>query len=82
MGFSKQEYGSGLPFPSPGDLPDPGIEPVSPALLKLIRHSYFSCLLILVSLVLVGLLLQSVVPADSYSWCLFPGVILELFDLN
>ena len=32
MGFSRQEYGSGLPFPSPGDLPDPGIEPTSPAL--------------------------------------------------
>ena len=31
-GFSRQEYWSGLPFPSPGDLPDPGIEPVSPAL--------------------------------------------------
>ena len=28
-GFSRQEYCSGLPFPSPGDLPDPGIEPVS-----------------------------------------------------
>ena len=30
MGFSKQEYWSGLPFPTPGDLPDSGIEPVSP----------------------------------------------------
>ena len=30
MGFSKPEYWSGLPCPSPGDLPDPGIEPVSP----------------------------------------------------
>ena len=29
MGFSRQEYWSGLPRPSPGDLPDPGIEPVS-----------------------------------------------------
>ena len=29
MGFSRQEYWSGLPFPSPGDLPDPGIKPVS-----------------------------------------------------
>ena len=29
MGFSRQEYRSGLPFPTPGDLPDPGIEPVS-----------------------------------------------------
>ena len=32
MGFSKQEYQSGLPFPSPGDLPDPRIEHTSPAL--------------------------------------------------
>ena len=32
LGISKQEYWSGLPFPSPGDLPDPGIEPRSPAL--------------------------------------------------
>ena len=32
MGFSRQEYWSGLRFPSPGDLPDPGIEPKSPAL--------------------------------------------------
>ena len=31
MGFSRQEYWSGLPFPSPGDLPDPGIELGSPA---------------------------------------------------
>ena len=31
-GFSRQEYWSGLPFPSSGDLPDPEIEPVSPAL--------------------------------------------------
>ena len=32
MGFSRQEYWGGLPFPSPRDLPDPGIEPESPAL--------------------------------------------------
>ena len=32
MEFSRQEYWSGLPFPSPGDLPDPGIDPGSPAL--------------------------------------------------
>ena len=32
MGFSRQEHWSGLPFPSPGDLPDPGIEPGSLAL--------------------------------------------------
>ena len=32
MGFSRQEYWSGLPFPFSGDLPDPGSEPRSPAL--------------------------------------------------
>ena len=31
MGFSRQKHWSGLPFPPPGDLPNPGIEPVSPA---------------------------------------------------
>ena len=32
MGFSRQEYWSGVPFPSPGDLPNPGIEPGCPSL--------------------------------------------------
>ena len=32
MGFSKQEYWNGLPFPSPGDISEPGIEPTYPAL--------------------------------------------------
>ena len=32
MGYSRQEFWCGLPFPSPGDLPDPGIKPMSPAL--------------------------------------------------
>ena len=32
MGFSRQDYWSGLPFPTPGDLPDPGIESGSPTL--------------------------------------------------
>ena len=32
MGFSRQEYWNGLPFPFPGKLPDPGIEPRSPVL--------------------------------------------------
>ena len=32
MGFPRQEYWSVLPFPSPGDLPDPGVKPGSPAL--------------------------------------------------
>ena len=33
MGYPSQEFWSGLPFPSPGDLPDPGIKSMSPALL-------------------------------------------------
>ena len=43
MEFSRQEYWSGLPFPSPEDLPDPGIEPRSPALQadSLLSESYF-----------------------------------------
>ena len=32
IGFFRQEYWSGVPFPSPEDLPDPGIKPMSPAL--------------------------------------------------
>ena len=32
MGFPSHEYWSGLPFPPPGDIPDPGIEPTFPAL--------------------------------------------------
>ena len=31
MGFSRKEYWSGLPIPSPGDLPNPGLKPESPA---------------------------------------------------
>ena len=37
-GFSRQEYWIGVPFPSPGDLPDPGIEPGSPCIIG--RHFY------------------------------------------
>ena len=44
MGFSRQEYWSGLPFPSPGDLPDPGIEPGSPALQADALPSEFDCI--------------------------------------
>ena len=39
MGFPRQEYCSGLPFPSPEDLPDPGIEPTSPGSLGLQENS-------------------------------------------
>ena len=36
MGFFRQEYWNGLPFPSPGDLPNTGIEPRSPALQQIL----------------------------------------------
>ena len=36
MGFPRQEYWSGLPLPTPGDLPDPGIEALSPALASIL----------------------------------------------
>ena len=39
MGFSRQEYWSGLPFPSPGDLPSPGIEPKFPSLQVLFKNN-------------------------------------------
>ena len=38
MGFSRQEYWSGFPFPSSGDLPNPGIKPGSPACRQMLYH--------------------------------------------
>ena len=43
VGFPRQEYWSGLPFPSPGDLPDPGIEPMSPAFPALAGRFFTLC---------------------------------------
>ena len=40
MGFSRQEYRNGLPFPSPEDLPNPGSEPTSPVALALAGRLY------------------------------------------
>ena len=50
MGFSRQEYWSGLPFPSPGDLPKPGIEPGSSALqANTLDKNYFTSLKSIIS---------------------------------
>ena len=38
MGFSRQEYWSGVPFPSPGNLPNIGIQPGTPALQQILYH--------------------------------------------
>ena len=43
MEFSRKEYWSGLPFPTPGDLSDPGIEPVSPVSLALVGRFLYHC---------------------------------------
>ena len=48
MGFSRQDYWSGLPFPSLRDLPDPGIEPRSPALQE---DSFFNRLTVMINLI-------------------------------
>ena len=50
MGFSRQEYWSGLPLPSPGDLPDLGIEPKSPALQAEALPNHFSHIHLFVTL--------------------------------
>ena len=42
MGFPKQEYWSGLPFPPPGDLPDPGMKPISCIALHCIAGGFFT----------------------------------------
>ena len=42
MDFSRQEYWGGLPFPSPGDLPNPGIEPASPVSLALAGEFFYN----------------------------------------
>ena len=52
MGFPRQEYWSWLPFPSPVDLPDPKIEPVSPELQRILYHlsdwGYKRCMMIVI----------------------------------
>ena len=52
MGFSRQEYWNGLPFPSLGELPDPGIEPRSPALQEYYRDVWLNSLCLVISTIL------------------------------
>ena len=61
MGFSRQEYWSGWPFASPGDLPDPGIEPESPALAGDFFPLLFFYFLINVFILIGGQLLYNIV---------------------
>ena len=65
MGFSRQEYWSGLPFPSPGDLPDPGIEPGSPTL----QVDSLACLSKLSSILsFLGIIVSNTLLMPSKSW--------------
>ena len=59
MGFSRQEYWSGLPFPSPGELPGPGIEPRSPALQACYRVLWLNSLCLFISTILLYMSLFS-----------------------
>ena len=54
MGFSRQEYWSGLPFPSPGNLPDPGFKPGSPAFQAYSLTSELAPMISLIYLHLIG----------------------------
>ena len=69
MGFSRQEYWSGLPFPSPGDLPNPGTEPGSPALQADARGAFN------------GPHAASLSSRDTEPLSLLPGVALRLLPL-
>ena len=72
MGFSRQEYWSGLPFPSPRDLPDPGIEPVSP-LSPALAGGIFTTSAILAT-VNSDMCSASLLIHMSYTDILYPGV--------
>jgi len=54
MGFSRQEYWSGLPLPSPEDLPDPGIESRSPALQADFYHQSYREILMMYMITVVN----------------------------
>ena len=72
MGFPRQEYWSGLPIPSPGDLPNPGIEPRIPALqensLPTIRDSKLSLPINkFVLTFIVGMVIYELIKNDPHS---------------
>ena len=81
MEFSRQEYWSGLPFPSPGDLPEPGIEPGSPALQadalpsEPPGKSKWTCLPSWTHLILIGLCYVLRL-CDSFKSCVVPLLFL------
>ena len=76
MGFSRQEYWSGLPFLSPGDIPNPGIKPVSPAFPALKVDS------LPLSHMASETSSKEFFPASSSAWCLPANFGLKIHYCN
>ena len=74
MDFSRQEYCSGQPFPFPGDLPDPGVEPRSPALQtdSFLSEPPFSC----------PEVKEYVFPSQAKSWGVHKNLFIDLEDAH
>ena len=85
MGFSRQEYWSGLPFPSPGDLPEPEIEPWSPELqvdslpTELPGTPFYLFWLLWVFIIFCGLSLVAV--SGSYSLAVVQSFLIAVASL-
>lgn len=77
LAFSRQECGDGLPGPPPGDIPEPGIEPTSPALLPASSPSEPPEKPSSLNILLISFLRQVVVPAVSYITFIYPEHILN-----
>ena len=95
LGFSRQEYWSGLPFPSPGDLSDPGIKPRSPALqadaltseppgkpYKLLYLLYMKKLSLNINLVFRSNLSDLFILFFVYSYFFFTLLFISVFQVN
>ena len=85
MGFSRQEYWSGLSFPSPGDLPNPGIQPTSPSLQADSLPTELWLLFFFFSLVMLGekaMALHSSTLAWKIPWTEEPGRLQSMGSLR
>ena len=78
MEFSRHEYWSGLPFPSPGGLPDPGIEPRSPTLQADTLPSESPGNLLYVTIVVIETSIEAVLanPHTCWDFASFPTFVL------
>ena len=80
MGFSRQEYWSGLPFPPPGDLPNLGIEPAAPALrVESLLRSHQACL---VSILPAGVYAVGRLEWSGSSSVMYPYCLAQCLAMN